>query len=66
MKVKMKTKKSLARRVKITATGKILHASNFKGHLRRNKSKSQLRRLKVLKEFTKARELKIRKRLGVA
>jgi large subunit ribosomal protein L35 len=66
MKVKMKTKKSLARRVKITATGKILHGSNHTGHLRRNKSKAQLRRLKGLKEFSKARELKIKKALGVA
>jgi ribosomal protein L35 len=66
VKNKVKTKKSLTRRVKVTALGKILHGSNFKGHLRRNKSKAQLRRLKKTKEFTKTLELKIKKRLGVA
>lgn len=63
---KMKTKKSLARRVKVTAGGKILHASNFTGHLKRNKSNSRLRRLKRLKTFSRAFELKIKQRLGVA
>lgn len=66
MKCKVKTKKSLARRVKITGTGKILHASNFNGHLKRNKSKSHLRRLKGLKVFARGYEIKIKKRLGVA
>ncbi|HUV71826.1 MAG TPA: bL35 family ribosomal protein [Clostridia bacterium] len=65
MKKKMKTKKSLVRRVKITARGKILHASNFARHLRRKKTKSQLRRLKGLKEFDQARRKKIKKVLGV-
>lgn len=66
MKTKLKTKKSLLRRVKITGTGKIFHGSNFKRHLIRNKSKSQLRRLKRLKTFSKAFEAKIRDRLGIA
>ncbi len=65
MKNKMKIKKSLARRVKITGTGKILHASNFKRHLRRNKSKAQLRRLKGTKEFSRAFANKARKALGI-
>ena len=63
---KQKTKKSVLRRVKITAGGKILHASNFKRHLRRNKSASQKRRLKNLKKFDNARTNKIKKLLGVA
>jgi large subunit ribosomal protein L35 len=63
---KMKIKKSLLRRVKITASGKILHASNFKRHLRRSKSKSQLRRLKGTKEFIPGYAKKIKKALGVA
>jgi large subunit ribosomal protein L35 len=63
---KMKTKKSLSRRVKVTGTGKILHASNFKGHLRRSKSKSQLRRLKTMKEFSRGFAIKVKHRLGVA
>jgi large subunit ribosomal protein L35 len=66
MKSKMKTKKSLLRRVKITATGKILHASNFTGHLKRSKSRSQLRRLKRTKTFSRSLNIKIKKRLGVS
>lgn len=63
---KMKTQKSLAKRVKITGTGKILHLSNSLGHLKRNKSQSRLRRLKKLKTFHNVMKLKIKKRLGVA
>lgn len=66
MKNKMKTKKSLLRRVKITAGGKVLHGSNFKRHLRRNKTKSQLRRLKKTKEFIPAINRKVKNALGVA
>jgi len=66
MKTKMKTKKSLLRRVKVTGSGKIFHASNFRRHLKRNKSQSQLRRLNKLKKFSKAFEAKVRDRLGIA
>jgi len=66
MKQKMKTNKLLLRRVKITATGKILHYSNFKRHLRRNKSASQKRRFKKTKQFTRAFANKAKKSLGVA
>lgn len=45
MKVKHKTKKALLKRIKITGTGKILRSHQLRsGHLRRNKSKSTLRR----------------------
>lgn len=62
---KMKINKSLSRRVKVTGTGKIFHASNNKRHLRRNKTKSQIRRLKQNKSFTAAYEIKARKVLGL-
>jgi large subunit ribosomal protein L35 len=65
MKQKRKTNKMLARRVKITAGGKILHSSNFNRHLRRNKSASQKRRLKQNKEFKGAFAQKVKKALGV-
>lgn len=43
--VKVKTKKILAKKIKITGTGKILRSHQLRsGHLRRNKSKSALRR----------------------
>ena len=44
-KIKTKTKKSLMKRIKITGTGKIMRSHQLRsGHLRRNKSKSSLRR----------------------
>ncbi|PIS14714.1 50S ribosomal protein L35 [Candidatus Shapirobacteria bacterium CG09_land_8_20_14_0_10_39_12] len=65
MKQKMKTHKLLARRVKITATGKVLHGSNGKRHLGRNKSKSQKRKMRKTKEFRVAYNTKVKKMLGV-
>lgn len=45
MKTKVKTKKILAKKVKISGTGKIIRMHQFKtGHLRRHKSASALRR----------------------
>ncbi|MEN3015226.1 MAG: 50S ribosomal protein L35 [bacterium] len=54
-KVKLKTKKSLAKRLKITATGKILHKQTNTGcgHLRRKKSKATKRRQKLYVEIPK-------------
>lgn len=66
MKNKMKTKKSLLRRVKITGTGKILHGSSFKRHLRRNKGPAQKRRFRKVKQFSPGFTKKIKQRLGVA
>ncbi len=63
---KAKIRKSVLRRVKITAGGKVLHASSFKRHLRRTKSASQKRRLNGLKSFDNTRSNKIKKFLGVA
>lgn len=66
MKKKMKTNKLLSRRVKITSTGKILHGSNYKRHLGRNKSASQKRKMRKSKEFKGAYRIKVKKALGVA
>ena len=63
---KMKIKKSILKRVKITAGGKVMHASNFNRHLARSKSSAQKRRLSGLKEFDRARSIKIKHALGVA
>lgn len=42
---KLKTKKSLLKKIKITKTGKVLRSHQLRsGHLRRHKSKSALRR----------------------
>ncbi len=65
MSQKMKIPKSVLRRVKISGSGKITHASNFSRHLARNKSKSQQRRLSGTKEFSNAFAIKVRKALGL-
>ncbi|MDD2823243.1 MAG: 50S ribosomal protein L35 [Candidatus Daviesbacteria bacterium] len=45
MKTKVKTKKTLAKKVKITGTGKMMRSHQLRsGHLRQNKSKQSLRR----------------------
>lgn len=44
MKNKQKVKKTLAKKIKITGTGKIMRSHQLRsGHLRRNKSKRNLR-----------------------
>ena len=63
---KPKTKKSLAKRVKITGTGKIMRSHQLRsGHLRRNKSKSALRRHAVPMEVNKTALKAIRRMLGI-
>ncbi len=63
--MKRKTRKSLARRVKITKTGKVLIRTQNMRHLRRKKSKSQIRRMKRIKQLKGALRLKILKMMGV-
>lgn len=45
MKTKVKTKKTLIKKIKITGTGKMMRSHQLRsGHLRQNKSKTNLRR----------------------
>ncbi len=63
---KLKTKKSLAKKVKITKSGKIMRSHQLRsGHLRRNKSKRALRRHAVPVRMSKTMEKKMRRLLGV-
>lgn len=63
---KMKTRKGVAKRFKITKTGKVLHGSQNRSHLRSQKSKSNRRRLKepghVAPQFAK----KVKQMVGEA
>jgi ribosomal protein L35 len=54
-KAKLKTKRALVRRFKITGTGRILHKQTNTGcgHLRRKKSKATKRRQKLYVEVPK-------------
>ena len=61
---KLKVKKSVSNRFEVTKTGKVLRMSSFNRHLRRKKSKKQLRRLKGKQVVPNVLAIKIKKLLG--
>lgn len=63
--MKQRTRKSLSRRIKVTATGKLIHRTQNMRHLRRRKSKAQIRRMKTVKLVTGAHRKKIIRMLGL-
>ncbi|OGM74368.1 50S ribosomal protein L35 [Candidatus Woesebacteria bacterium RIFOXYB1_FULL_38_16] len=62
---KLKTRKSITKRFKVTASGKILRGRSFSSHLRVKKSQKQKRRLKGSVEVTGFYAKKLRKRMGI-
>jgi len=60
-KIKMKTHKSLAKRFKVTGTGKLMHWKAGKSHLLRKKSSKRRRRLSQTKILTGRTALKFKK-----
>lgn len=57
---KMKTKKIVRKRFKVTGTGKLLHRSQGRRHLRRKKSQSNKRRQDQMKSVeTHAYQVKV-------
>jgi len=65
MKNKHRTHKGASKRFKVTSTGKLLHRSHTIRHLRKAKSKNQIRRLKQMKEVTGQHAKKIKQLLGL-
>lgn len=63
-KQKQKIRKSVAKRFKVTGTGKILRRGSHIRHLRRKKKKKQIRAQKLPQEVTGAWKRKIKKALG--
>jgi ribosomal protein L35 len=61
---KRKIKKSVSNRFEVTKNGKVLRMSSFNRHLRRKKSKKQLRRLKGKQLVKGALAIKVKKLLG--
>lgn len=61
---KMKIKKSVKRRFKVTKTGKLLRRGSHVRHLRRKKKKGQVRAQKVPQELKGAWKRKVKKLLG--
>ncbi len=64
---KLKTKKALSKRVKITKTGKVMRSHQLRsGHLRRNKTKRALRRHARPIELDKSMTKAVKRMLGKA
>ena len=61
---KLKIRKSISNRFEVTKSGKVLRMSSFNRHLRRKKSKKQLRRLKGKQVVQGALAIKVKKLLG--
>lgn len=61
---KRKIKKSVSNRFEVTKNGKVMRMSSFNRHLRRKKSKKQLRRLKGKQVVKGAFAIKVKKLLG--
>lgn len=66
VKTKVKTKKILTKKIKVTAGGKIMRSHQLRsGHLRRHKSKQALRRHKQPIEMNKTLTKTLSKLLGL-
>lgn len=63
---KMKTRKGVAKRFKVTGSGKIMRRRAFKGHLMLHKSPGQSRRLSQDAEVTGGFAKEIRRQLPYA
>ena len=61
---KLKVRKSISNRFEVTKNGKVMRMSSFNRHLRRKKSKKQLRRLKGKQIVEGALAIKVKKLLG--
>ena len=64
-KYKLKTRKGVARRFKITATGKVLRRTQNMRHLRRKKSKKAIRKYRNPQELTGAMAKRVKQMLGL-
>ena len=62
---KQRTRKSAAKRFKVTSGGKVLHRSHMIRHLRSKKTKRHLRSLLQMKEVKGTFKSKIKKMLGL-
>lgn len=65
-KYKQKVKKSVARRFKLTKTGKVMFSHQMRGHLKTNKTKRNIRRGKEPGVLSEVFAKKIRKQLNAA
>lgn len=62
---KKKSRRSLVRRIKVTKTGKLIRRTQNMRHLRYNKTKAQIRRMKSVKFIIGPARKKLLKMLGI-
>ena len=62
---KMKTRKAVAKRIKVTGTGKLMRHRPMRGHLRSRKSAKRLRHLRRRAELAPAFAKRARRLLGI-
>jgi len=62
---KQKTRKSAAKRFKITGSGKVMHRAHFIRHLRSIKGKKRLRSLKQMRSVEGKYKNKVKRMLGI-
>jgi large subunit ribosomal protein L35 len=63
---KQKTRKSVSRRFKISATGKVIRRVAFGRHLRRKKSAAQLRGYRQTKQVTGKIARRVKRLMAIA
>jgi ribosomal protein L35 len=63
--MKLRVKKSVSKRFRVTKTGKVLYGHQMGGHLRRKKSGSNLRRKRVPGQLKGTFAKKMRQMLAV-
>lgn len=63
---KQKTRKSLAKRLRITKNGKIMRRQSFSRHLKANKTNKQLRSLRRVKQIKGFYAKKVHKATGTS
>ena len=62
---KLKTRKGIAKRVRVTGTGKLMRASSFKSHLLEHKSQKRKRNFENKQPVSKADRKTVRRALGL-
>ena len=62
---KLKTNKGAAKRLRVTASGRIKHGSPGTRHLKRRKNAKRLRRLRKAKMIAKVDQRRMRRLLGL-
>ena len=62
---KLKTQKGIAKRIRVTGTGKLMRASAFKSHLLEHKSGKRKRNYENKQAVSKADRKTVRRALGL-